>query len=520
MGYERAKNINPIRWKDFSAGWFPGKEHSLIPENGASNCDNVIWLEGGLQPIFGYDNVNTSALQSGAAINGLIEFKEDSNNLVGVVGTRVYENLQNAAPDLLAGVTLTTGLQCDMIEFNNGTTNMIIGVNGTDAPWSFDGTTLQALSGSPPTGRWIEYFNNFVWIARHTNQPNRLYYSGVNTATTWDTTDGTGDYFTFDGPITGIKSFGKQLVVFKANSIGVLTGYDITDFVQVPRFVNGIGCVAGHSIVEARLGGPDGKEVLIFLAHDGIYAFDGTPNIIKLSNPIERKFIGGAAANRWNESRYANAVGVFSTRYQWYILGISDSGDTTNDFQLILDLSRPGTTPDNKVMVPHWPSDGPTTNAICVRRNANNREDIYFGMNDGFVYLFDPEIYNRNGVAYTSLWTSKIFDMEQTWILRELNGVFEMLGDYDVELYVNADQESGLGELATINTSDSSYVLDNNFPLDTATLGGNDFGLINADLYKFGRYLKWSIRNEDLNGRFRLQSMEMLLKMLGTRPNL
>src|SRR3990167_3391627 len=328
MGYERAKNIQPVRWKDLSAGWFPGKEHNLVPDNGASDCDNVIWHEGSLQKMFGYNNVNTSALQSGAAGNGMIEFLQDSNNLIGVFGTRIYENLQNAVPDLLAGVTLTTGLQCDMIEFNNGTTNMIVGVNGTDAPWSFDGTTLQALSGSPPTGRWIEYFNNYVYIARHTDQPNRLYYSALNSATSWNTTDGTGDYFSFDGPITGIKSFGTQLVVFKNDSIGVLTGYDIQDFVQVSQLIKGVGCVAGHSIVDAKLGGPAGKAVLTFLAHDGIYAFDGTWNLIKLSNPIERKFIGGAAANRWNESRYENAVGCFSARYQRYILGISDCGDT------------------------------------------------------------------------------------------------------------------------------------------------------------------------------------------------
>lgn len=519
MGYEQAKNIQPLRWKDFSGGWFPGKEHNLIPENGASDCNNVVWFEGSLQPIWGYNNVNTSALQSGAAGNGLIEFKEDSNNLVGVFGTRIYENLQNAVPDLLAGVTLTTGLQCDMIEFNNGTTNMIVGVNGTDAPWSFDGTTLQALSGSPPTGRWIEYFNNFVYIARHTNQPNRLYYSAVNSATSWNTTDGTGDYFTFDGPITGIKSFGKQLVVFKNDSIGVLTGYDVTDFVQVSRFINGVGCVAGHSIVEGRLGGPAGKAVLIFLAHDGIYAFDGTQNLTKLSNPIERKFIGGSSTNRWNESRFANAVATFSTRYQWYILGISDSGDTTNAFQLILDCSQPFTTPDNKTAVPHWPFDGPVTNAIAVRKNSNNREDIYFMGSDGFTYLYDPSLYNRDGVAYTSFWTSKINDIEQTWILREMNGVFEQLGDFDIEIYLNSDQQSGLGETTTVNTASSGYVLDTNFPLDTATLGGNGFLFLNADIVNSGRFLQWTIRNQVLNSRFSLRSMEILLKMIGTRPN-
>ena len=519
MGYELTKTIRPFRWKDLSAGWFPGKEHNLIPDNAASNCDNVIWNEGALQKMFGYNNVNTTVLQSGAAVNGLINFTQDSNNLIGVVGTRVYENLQNAVPDLLAGVTLTTGLQCDMIEFNNGTTNLVVGVNGTDAPWSFDGTTLQALAGSPPTGRWIEYFNNYVFIARNTNYPDRLYFSGLNTATSWNTTDGTGDYFIFDGPITGIKSFGDKLVVFKNDSIGILAGYAPTDFTQISRKVNGVGCVGGHTIVEARLGGPDGKEVLVFLAHDGIYAFDGTPNVMKLSNSIERKFIGGTAANRWNESRFANAVATFSNRYQWYILGISDSGDTTNAFQLILDLSRPFTTPDEKSAVPCWPNDGPATNAISIKRNSNNREDIYFAGSDGFVYLFDPTLYNRDGFAYTAFWTSKIFDMEETWIVREMNGIFEQLGDFDIDCYINADQESGLGELGTVNTSATGEGLDS-FDLGVDVLAGNDFLNLNTGITNHGRFLQWSVRNDDLNSRFHLQQMEILLKMIGTRPNL
>ena len=100
-----------------------------------------------------------------------------------------------------------------------------------------------------------------------------------------------------------------------------------------------------------------------------------------------------------------------------------------------------------------------------------------------------------------------------------MNGVFELLGNFDVQLYVNADQQSGLGELGVVNTTDTSYVLDTNFPLDTATLSGNDFELLNADITSSGRYLKWSVRNAVLDGQFRLQSMEMLLKMIGTRPN-
>ena len=138
---------------------------------------------------------------------------------------------------------------------------------------------------------------------------------------------------------------------------------------------------------------------------------------------------------------------------------------------------------------------------------------------DGFVYLYDPTLFNRDGAAYVGVWTSKIFDMEQTWILREMNGIFEQLGDYDIQLYVNADQQSGLGELATVNTLDAAEGLDE-FDLDEDPLAGNDFLNLNADINVFGRFLQWSVRNPTLDGQFRLQAMEVQLKMIGTRPNL
>lgn len=516
MGYQEAQDIKTLNYKDLSAGWYPGKEYHLIPDNGASNTDNSIWIEGSLQKMFGYDNVNTSALQSGADVTGMIEFAADSNNLVGVVGTRVYEGLHNAVPTLLSGVTLTNNLQCDLLEYNDATTSLVIGVNGTDAPWSFDGTTLQNLAGSPPTGKWTEFFNGFVFIAQNASNTNVLYFSGLNNPITWDTSTN-GDSFIFDGEITGIKALGTQLVVFKRDSIGILTGYSFVSFTKVDRFISGVGCAGGHTIVNARLGGKDGREVLVFLSDSGIYAFDGTQNLIKLSNPIERKFIGSASASRWNENRFSNAVGVFSDKYQWYILGLADGGDSTNDFQMILDLSRPYQTPDEKSAVPHWPMDGVETNAITIRRNSSNLEEVYFGDNTGFVYKLDPAIYNRNGAAYTQVFTSKQIDLHDNWILREANAVFDVVGDYDVEIYVNSDLQSGLGEVATVSTEGAGDLLDTTFIMDTSTLVGNDFQIINAGISNTGRFLQWSIRNPDLNSIFRMQEFELVLKMIGFR---
>lgn len=519
MSYTEVDSIKTLRWKDLSAGWYPGKEHNLIPDNGAFDANHVVWIEGALRKMFGFDNVNTTTLESSATVSGLMEFRADSNNLIGVVGTRVYEGLQSAVPTVLSGVTLTAGRQVDMMEYNNAGTSLVIGVNGVEVPWSFDGTTLQNLAGSPPTGRWVEYFNNYVFIAQNTSATNRLYFSALNNPESWNT-GANGDFFVFDGEITGLKQFQNQLVVFKNDSIGILSGYGLRSWVKTDRYIEGVGCAGGHSIVECRLGGPDGKQVLVFLAKDGIYAYDGTPNLMKLSNPIERKYIASGSSSRWNENRFANAFATYWAKYNWYILSLSDGGDTRNDFVLILDMARPYQTPDKNTAVPHWPMDAVNANCITVRRNSSNLEEVYFGDTTGFVFKYDPAIFNENGSAYTGLFTSKVFDMEQDWIVRETNAMFDQTGGSTVQIYINADLQSGLGETDTVNLAGSADVLDSTFIMGTSTFGGNDFLNLNADIANTGRFLQWSVRNTVVNNSFALEQFEIVLKMLGFRTNI
>lgn len=526
MGYEQVENTRLISIGNMSAGWFPGKEHNEIPGDlnnpnapiGASACDHVVWADGALRKIFGFNNVNSSAAESGATFTGLIDFTGSSNNLVGTINTKLYKNLHQASPtDITGALSITADVQVQFVEYRIGSTKLVIGVNGTDAPFKWSGTgNGAALGGSPPTATWIEYFNNYVFLANVSGNEEKVYFSGLSNPESWDTTN---DFFTFDDEITGIKAFGRMLVVFKRNSIGILSGYGRATWAKTDQYIKGIGCVGGHTIKNGRIGGSVQRDVLFFLADDGIYAFDGTPNIIKISIPIERKFIASASADRFNESRFSNAVATYSDKYNWYVLNLSDGSDSTNDFMLIIDCGRPFQMPiDGRLALPHWPVDGIDANTI-VTRQVSGADQIYFGGTDGFIYLFDESIYNENDAAYTGYFTSKIFDMKEHWIIREFNILGDEIGDVDVTLSVNADLQEGDGETATVNMNETADVLDSTFIIGTSTLGGADFLYQTASLTNYGRFLQFKCSQNIVDDRMVIEQLDIILKRVGLRPN-
>jgi hypothetical protein len=90
-----------------------------------------------------------------------------------------------------------------------------------------------------------------------------------------------------NSPIVAIAPLNEQLVVYKRDSIYIMVpgAPDPSDITQQATFqptrvVSGVGCIASGSVQSCR-----GKH--IFRARDGWYQFDGTPNIQKISAPID-----------------------------------------------------------------------------------------------------------------------------------------------------------------------------------------------------------------------------------------
>ena len=366
------------------------------------------------------------------------------------------------------------------------------------------------LVALPPVGRWVVVFNNALFIGRTSTEPSTVFFSDLGDPEVW-TTD--NDY-KFDGPIMGMGVLGNLVVVFKQNSIGVLSGTNNEKLIKIDKYINGIGCSGGHSIFTAKI---KGQDVLIFHSDNGLWAFDGSRNLIDLSNCIRNKYQDGTTVNKWNTSRFQYAWGTYIPKYKWGMLALSDSGDATNDFLLIIDLDRIQET-RNGMYVPHWPMDAVPANCLtCSKSVTTTRDDIYFGDTTGFIYRFDPSIFNRNGTAYNGYFRSKILDNIKSWILIEANLMADEGGE-TVTIAAFADLDTA-SVSASVSLDDDADLLGTTFILGTSVLGGKDFVFKDAGLNTWGRFLQFRISNSTLNEGYRIESLNFIFQETGLEPN-
>lgn len=532
MGYETIQNsklgylpANKVRLRNFRAGWWPGKAHDEIPgllseplqPVGADDCDATVWYEGALRKMFGYESVTTSALNG---VPTSLFYSYILGNLVGTAGSKIYSTLTSATPtDITDVVVVTGGNQVAWTEWQFSTTKMVIGTNGVNPVFKWIGSGNAAvLGGSPPKARWVTNWRDVIWLANIENKPQQVVFSNIGDPETWSADDN----YNFDSPITGISPYGDMLVVFMDDHIGIMSGSNNRQLVKIDRYIDGIGCTGGHTIVSASL---NGKDVLIFHARDGWYAFDGTRQKIKLSSPIAIKYSSSSSAQRWNEARYTNAVATWYPEFHWVMTCLTDGGGSANDFMVIKDLSQ--VLPDSQVNLPtdtggyiaHWPFDGIPANCIETVP-VTGRNTIYFGNNsDNKIHKFNPSVLTKNGTAYTNYFTSKVFDMGASSIIQETNVLGEdKTNSTALNVYINTRLQ-GDGELGQTNFETGGDELDSTFILDTSQLGGSQFAYKNIQASDFGQFLQFTLENDQSGQTMTTYGIDFILQGLGLESN-
>lgn len=154
--------------------------------------------------------------------------------------------------------------------------NLAIGVNRAtsgDNPVKVNSAgAAAALGGSPPKAKFIEVWNNRVWVVSAT-EPNQVRCSALGLPETWATGPNAGDPAAYDvdpgdgDEITGLIAFKKRLFVFKRKRIFVIQAHtapaEDKNNLEVELFNANIGCVSAHTI-QAVL------DDVLFLAEGGV----------------------------------------------------------------------------------------------------------------------------------------------------------------------------------------------------------------------------------------------------------
>ena len=280
------------------------------------------------------------------------------------------DNLDGTWDDITGSLTITAGNDNHV----SWTTHLdtALGTNNVDVPFIWTGTGNGSAMTVPATltkSKYVNIFANYTTLANvtvgGTLHASRVYWSAIDSISTWSSSD-FRDLSKNDGSeITGSKTLGQSWVIFKERSIwiGSFTGDSDIPFV-FNKSRSAVGAVSGYDIEEVENG-------LIFHSDDGQYFFDGN-NSFKLSDRIE------TTLETMNANRFKDIVGIYYHKKNRYISSFTLSGSSTHNRNII------------------WNSD---LNAYSVYKgiNANcfahvyssGQERIYFGDYLGFVYRMD-----------------------------------------------------------------------------------------------------------------------------------
>tara|TARA_Y100000310_G_scaffold307095_1_gene348905 strand:- start:186 stop:2348 length:2163 start_codon:yes stop_codon:yes gene_type:complete len=201
---------------------------------------------------------------------------------------------------------------------------------GPEAP--FDPDYVRQL-GSFPTGDIIVYFKNRLWVSGSSEEPYAVKWGAAtpyhkvfpNTANDLLMEDD-------NSPITGMAPLGEHLAVFKRDSIWLMVAVGensitgVTDF-RGRKIVDGVGCVSNASIQQIM-----GR--LVFLAEDGIYSFDGTPTVQKLSDRVS------TTVASINKHKTAFTVSAHWKTKNCYLLSVPTRGANDNNKTLVYDYKN------------------------------------------------------------------------------------------------------------------------------------------------------------------------------------
>lgn len=448
----------------------------------------------------GYTALNTSAFNSGAAWNGLFwyEITSSGNNyLIGTCGSKLakMDGLDGTWDDITGGLTITAGNNNHVSWTNHLDT--ALGTNGVDAPFQWtgsgDGSAMTVPTGLT-TARFVEAWSKYTFLANvtvsATVHKTRIYWSAIDSISSWDSA-AFRDIGKNDGqPITGVKGLGDRLVIYKSRSIwvGQFTGDSDIPFVFFPT-PSHVGCEAPWSIQEVDNGH-------VFLSQDGYYYFDGV-NSKKISDRIT------ATLNTMNKTRFQNVVSAYqkSTNRYWS----SQSLDAVSTHARVITYDS-----YNNAFGLY---KGHNANCYAIAY-VNGEERIYFGDYGGYVYRADTgtnDYPSNSATAISAHYYTKWFNFDDLVNVKGLpevtiyyqiaNSTLTFSYSYDFE---SADQYS---QSITMNTSSSVY---GTAIYGTDTYAASGGAVTRRTLTGRGRVVRLKVENSALSETMQIDGFGML----------
>lgn len=445
-----------------------------IPKGYFNKIDNAFCSDSKVSKVFGSSTIAASIASQN--FNGFTSFEKVSSSnkwlvasLNGVSNAQLYQSTGGAF-SAIGSANLTNNKDITFVVAND----ILYGFNGSEVV-SWDGTTVTKNPTSVPNGFYAEWFHNYMFVAKTTSNPNRVFWSNLGDPTTFNASNfvdiNPGD----SDSIQGMVGFPGQdeLLVFKRNTIWSITGWSGSTFSSTTiatqntnNRIFGYGTVSPFSIV------PVGSEVYWFSmlgAVPVIRSLKRTSQGITLGAGVISDQIKGTMAGI-NVNQLALIDGSFDGRYVYWAV---PTGSSTYNNQIIaLDTWE---IQSSKGIYPFITMSGKNSRFLTTSTIPGYAQ-IYFAdatPTTGLVYKFDTSVYTDNGVNVTMDVRTKDYSSSASHKTKWKYGYLTYDTGSSASVGVNAriDRATNFTNQANISLQGNSPGL-GSFILGTSTLGG------------------------------------------------
>lgn len=199
-------------------------------------------------------------------------------------------------------------------KYRIGNTAKILGVDGVNPPFIWDGSTFNILNSATADvigAQFAIFHKNQMFYAKD----DKLVFTAPYTDSDFSAANGSG-VVSIGAPITGLIVFRDTLIIFAEKSISQLSGNTLADFSLQPITKN-VGCVASDTIQEV-------SGDVIFLGPDGLRLLGGSDKFGDFSLGVLSKSIQKEVTELIKSSTSFSST-VIKQKSQYRLLGYSSS---------------------------------------------------------------------------------------------------------------------------------------------------------------------------------------------------
>lgn len=433
---------------------------SLMTEEDSPDCLNVVYDQlksVGSRP--GYIKLLTTTLPN--PITGQYPLYQSTGvrQLIYTSGANWFKYNNAGGSTQISGTptNFTPNQQWSLDEYQDN----VYGGDGVDSLIQYNGTNY-TVANSGITPQFVKVHKNRIYCANKNS--STLYFSDAASPTSFpvnnfiliNTNDGQN--------ITGISEMLDNLIIFKDDSVWVLTGEPLgvgntttIGNLQLRQATGSVGCSAFRTIAKV-------DQVIFFMHHTGIYALQNYT--VSLVSPN----LNATFKSSMNENVINISWAVYSNQEKKYIMGFPSSGSNTCDKTLIYDFLT-----KNFAMWDHMPGS-----CAVSFKFTGTQETVCMGdPNKGIIYeLFNgtADIAGANGTA-TGGSNTTLVDTSQSWVTNQF---------VDCRFQILSGQGAGQIAVVTSNTATT---------LTFASLGTS---ITTGSAYTIGYFTSyWKTKNFD-----------------------